>query len=180
MLMSQVQVPVPPPRFFKSAQNPVCLPQRGFVFFRLHLSLWTHTMNRWSLLSLQRATAAAALLALAWGLSPSLHAQPLPKRPFPAQALRAQMVVVNAHEVTLNGKLTRLSPGARIRTATNALVVSGGLVGQRFVVNYTRDSLGQAHEIWVLNAAEATDPRSGQEDMPRSNIVSGPPGSTAD
>jgi hypothetical protein len=131
-------------------------------------------MNRWSLFSLQPAVAAAAMLALAWGLSYPLHAQPLPKRPFPAQALRAQMVVINAHEVALNGKPTRLSPGARIRTATNALVVSGGLVGQRFVVNYTRDSLGQAHEIWILNAAEAADPRTGHDDMSSSNILSGP------
>jgi hypothetical protein len=130
-------------------------------------------MNRCTSLSRRRAWATALLASLAWALSPALHAQPLPKRPFPAHAMRAQMVVVNAHEVTLNGKLTRLSPGARIRTAANALVVSGGLVGQRFVVNYTRDSLGQAHEIWVLNAAEAADPRSGQENMPLTNIVSG-------
>jgi hypothetical protein len=131
-------------------------------------------MNRCTPVLRRRAWATAVVASLALALCPALHAQPLPKRPFPAQAMRAQMVVVNAHEVTLNGQLTRLAPGARIRTAANALVVSGGLVGQRFVVNYTRDSLGQAHEIWVLNAAEAADPRSGQENMPLTNIISGP------
>jgi len=129
-------------------------------------------MNRWSLLLLptRRAWVLATLgLALcSVGLT-----QSLPKRAFPAHALRAQMVVLNAHEVSLNGKTTRLAPGSRIRTPANALVVSGGLVGQSFVVNYTRDTLGQAHDIWILNAAEAADKRTGSEDMVITNIVSG-------
>ena len=133
-------------------------------------------MNRWPLLS---HTAARACLAgaLAMSVGPASFAQsaaPSPaKRVFPANALRAQMVVVNAHEVTLNGATTRLSPGSRIRTPANALTVSGGLVGQSFVVNYTRDSLGQAHEVWILNAAEAADRRTGSEGMFTTNVVSG-------
>ena len=133
-------------------------------------------MNRWPLLS---HTAARACLvgALALSTHPALFAQSVApsqaKRVFPANALRAQMVVVNAHEVTLNGTTTRLAPGSRIRTAANALVVSGGLVGQSFVVNYTRDSLGQAHEVWILNAAEAADRRAGSEGMFTTNVVSG-------
>lgn len=111
------------------------------------------------------------LIALSTG---GAWAQFQPKRPFPVSAERAQMRVVNAHEVTLNGKLTRLAPGSRIRTTANALVVSGGLVGQSFVVNFTRDSLGQAHEIWLLNAAEAADRRPGSDEMPTTNIVSIP------
>jgi len=140
-------------------------------------------MNRWPLHPMPRSPGAPlqpsllrrqlATAAFAVALCPVALAQSLPKRAFPDNALRAQMLVVNAHEVTLNGTLTRLSPGSRIRTATNALVVSGGLVGQSFVVNYTRDSMGQAHEIWVLNAAEAADRRPGSEDMTSTNIVSG-------
>ena len=136
-------------------------------------------MKRWLLLLLPSARALALgtlMAAVAYGVA----AQSQPKRPFPAHAMRAHMVVVNAHEVTLNGKLTRLAPGSRIRTAANALVVSGGLVGQGFVVNYTRDSLGQAHEIWLLNAAEAADRRPGSEGMTTSNIVSDPATSSAE
>ena len=75
------------------------------------------------------------------------------QRTFPPKAMRAQMTVVNAHAVTLNGTTVRLSPGSIIRTTTNGLVVSGGLIGQTFVVNYTTDTLGQAHEIWILTTA---------------------------
>jgi hypothetical protein len=97
----------------------------------------------------------------------------MPQRNFPSQALRAQMVVVNAHEVTLNGTLTRLSPGSRIHTASNMLVTPGGIVGQRFAVNYTRDSMGQAHEIWILNDTEAAQRRAGSEGVVITNIISG-------
>ncbi len=134
-------------------------------------------MNRW--FSRPGAPRLAATLACAAALCVGQAAQAQPgqpshaKRPFPDHALRALMVVVNAHEVTLNGTLTRLAPGSRIRTTGNALAVSGGLVGQSFVVNYTRDSLGQAHEIWVLNAAEAADRRAGSEGMATTNVVSG-------
>jgi hypothetical protein len=83
------------------------------------------------------------------------------------------MVVVNAQEVTLNGTLTRLSPASRIRTTTNALVLTGAIVGQSFVVNYTRDSMGQAHEIWILNDTEAAQRRAGSEGMVITNIISG-------
>ena len=136
-------------------------------------------MKRWLLLLLLpvRALALGTLLVT---VAQGVTAQSQPKRPFPAHAMRAHMVVVNAHEVTLNGKLTRLAPGSRIRTPANALVVSGGLVGQGFVVNYTRDSLGQAHEIWLLNAAEAADRRPGSEGMTSSNIVSDPATSSAE
>jgi hypothetical protein len=128
-------------------------------------------MKRW-FVSRSPYLHALALGALLAALSHGVAAQSQPKRAFPTHAMRAHMVVVNAHEVTLNGTLTRLAPGSRIRTESNAMVVSGGLVGQGFVVNYTRDSLGQAHEIWLLNAAEAADRRPGSEGMASSNIVS--------
>ena len=118
-------------------------------------------MNRWFSLS-DTATRACLVGILTLCTSFELFAQsapPLPeaKRVFPPNAARAQMVVINAHEVTLNGTLTRLSPGSRIRTPTNAVTVSGGLIGQSFAVRHTRDSLGQAHDIWILNPSEAND-----------------------
>jgi hypothetical protein len=75
--------------------------------------------------------------------------------------------------VTLNGTTVRLSPGSIIRTTTNALVVSGGLVGQSFVVNYTTDTLGQAHEIWILTSTEAADKRAGRDGVTTTHIING-------
>ncbi|MBA4255522.1 MAG: hypothetical protein C0445_06570 [Polaromonas sp.] len=98
-----------------------------------------------------------------------------PKRQFPPSAQRAQMVVLNVHEVSINGKTTRLSPGSRIRTPANALVPSASLVGQTLVVNHTRDTLGQVHEVWILNDAEAAERRPGADGMSSSNLTSGTP-----
>ena len=95
------------------------------------------------------------------------------QRTFPSKAMRASMTVLNAHEVTLNGTPRRLSPGSIIRTTTNAIVVSGGLVGQTFVVNYTTDTMGQAHEIWILTAHEATARRAGSDGMAPPNATTG-------
>jgi hypothetical protein len=100
--------------------------------------------------------ATLALTALPWAA-----AQTQPVRNFPASALRAKMVVVQPPEITLNGEPARLSPGSRIRSQTNALLLSGGLVGQELVVNYVRDGLGLVHEVWVLNPAEAAEKRAG-------------------
>ncbi len=95
------------------------------------------------------------------------------QRTFPTKAMRAQMTVLNAHEITLDGTTVRLSPGSIIRTTANALVVSGGLIGQTFVVNYTTDTMGQAHEIWILTATEAAEKRAGSDGMTPPNAVSG-------
>lgn len=119
----------------------------------------------------------SALLA-AWLLaSPPLAAQSLSPavRHFPPQAKRAVLEVHNLQEVSLNGQPTRLAPGARIRNPRNALVPSGSLVGQRLVVNYTTDLLGQPHDIWILTEAEAAQRRPGSEDAVLTNIVSDPP-----
>ena len=95
------------------------------------------------------------------------------QRTFPPKARRAQMTVLNAREITLNDNAVRLSPGSMIRSTSNALVVSGGLIGQTFVVNYTTDTMGQAHEIWILTAAEAADKRAGSESMATTNMSTG-------
>lgn len=88
-------------------------------------------------------------------------AQTQPVRAFPDSALRAKLVVVQPPEITLNGEPARLSPGARIRSQNNTLLLSGSLVGQELVVNYVRDLQGLVHEVWVLNPAEAAQKRAG-------------------
>jgi hypothetical protein len=76
-------------------------------------------------------------------------------REFPRTALRATLVVTAPPEVLLDGKVNRLSPGARIRDTNNMLVMSGNLVGQRLLVNFTLENNGLVHEVWVLTPDEA-------------------------
>ena len=77
------------------------------------------------------------------------------QRTFPATALRGELVVVQPPDVRLNGKPARLAPGARIHNETNMVQLSGTLVGQKRVVNYTVDPLGHLHDVWILTASEA-------------------------
>ena len=101
-------------------------------------------------------TAALALAAAPW-----VAAQTQPVRNFPDTAMRAKMVVVQPPNITLNGEPARLSPGSRIRSQSNALVLSGALVGKEVLVNYVRDGQGLVHEVWVLNPSEAAEKRAG-------------------
>ena len=101
----------------------------------------------------------AALLRLAFfalllaGLAGSAAAQV--QRVFPQTALRGALVVTDPPEIALNDKPAHLAPGARIRDARNMLVLSGALVGQRLLVNYTLDPLGLVHDVWILTPDEA-------------------------
>lgn len=107
--------------------------------------------------------AAAGLLTAAplllWPGTASAQTDPV--RSFPASARRGVLVVTSPPEVTLNGSADRLSPGSRIRNASNLFVLSGALVGQQLVVNYTRDSAGLIHEVWILTEAEQLEKRAG-------------------
>ena len=76
-------------------------------------------------------------------------------RPFPPQAERGLMQVTQPPDLLLNGKPDRLSPGARIFGASNTLVLSGQLIGQKAVVNFVREPNGQVHQVWILTEAEA-------------------------
>ena len=86
-------------------------------------------------------------------LPPALHAQSV-TRPFPADALRGELRVLQPPEAELDGKPARLAPGARIRGENNLLVMSGAVAGQKLVVHYTRDLQGLVKDVWVLNAEE--------------------------
>ena len=99
-------------------------------------------------------------------------------RPFPADAKRGVMEVQAGHGIVINGKAEQFSPGARIRGVNNMLVMSGQLVGQKVLVNYTRDTLGSVHQVWILTSLEARQERPGSE--PTTNVVfeSTPPKST--
>ncbi len=96
----------------------------------------------------------AALAPALLGSAGSAHAQSPLLRPFPATALRGELVVTQPPEILLNQRPARLAPGARIRGMDNLLLLSGTVAGQRLMVHYTLDSLGQLLDVWVLSPAE--------------------------
>ena len=100
------------------------------------------------------ACAGPALLALAL-LTAGLPAAAQTSRPFPADALRGELVITQPPEVLLNGQPARLSPGARIRGSNNMLQMSGALVGQPLLVHYTLEPSGGVHNVWILTPDEA-------------------------
>ncbi|MBO9513595.1 MAG: hypothetical protein J7549_05700 [Variovorax sp.] len=81
-------------------------------------------------------------------------------RNFPAGTLRGQFMVVNYPEIQLDGKAERLSPGARIMSATRMLVMPASITGQNLLVNYTRDAAGLVREVWILTPGEAATKRA--------------------
>ena len=77
------------------------------------------------------------------------------QRAFPQNALRGAIVIGVAPEIQLNGAVARLAPGARIRDANNMAVVPSGLIGGRYLVNYTFDTSGLVKDVWILRPEEA-------------------------
>ncbi len=110
------------------------------------------------------ALPAAVLMTLAGLPATPVSAQSdgaLSIRQFPKAAVRGQLVMRAPPDINMNGKADRLSPGARIRNGNNNYVLSSALLGQELRVNYTRDSAGLVHEVWILNAEEAKEDRAG-------------------
>ena len=95
--------------------------------------------------------ASSLLLACALALPAAAQVQ----RNFSAKALRGEIVFGTPPEVKLNGKPARLAPGARIRDASNLLLMSGTLVSGKAVVNYTTELEGMLLDVWILSPAEA-------------------------
>ena len=85
-------------------------------------------------------------------------------RQFPKTALRGELVILAAPEISMDGKADRLSPGARIRDVNDQLVLPGPLANQTLVVNYLRDNTGQVQQVWILNSEEARQSRRGRLD----------------
>ena len=117
---------------------------------------------------LLRALLPILLLAASAGLAPlAATAQTAEFKPvvrqFPAAARRGELVVLAPPAITLDGKDDRLSVGSRIRDTNNLLVMSGALVNQKLLVNYTRESAGNVHEVWILNSEEAREKRPGSK-----------------
>ena len=77
------------------------------------------------------------------------------QRAFPQNAMRGALVMGAPPEVTLNGQPARLAAGARIRNQNNLLEMSGALIGQRLLVNYTLENGNLVKDVWILRAEEA-------------------------
>lgn len=118
-------------------------------------------MNRCThrLMAVLIITAAAGLFSTR--LAAQTDDAPPKAREFPKAALRGEMVVLAAPEISINGKADRLAAGARIRDANNQFVLPGPLTNQALVVNYLRDNIGQVQQVWILTAEEAKEKRAG-------------------
>lgn len=83
-----------------------------------------------------------------------ISAQAQMHRPFPAYALRGELVIEQTPDVLLNGRAAKLAPGARVRGDTNLLQQPASLMGQKFTVHYTVEPSGLLLDVWILNPAE--------------------------
>ncbi|MET0517727.1 MAG: hypothetical protein ABW005_02720 [Burkholderiaceae bacterium] len=107
--------------------------------------------------------AAAALAAAVLCISAQAQAQ----RPFPPDALRGELLVLQTPAALLNGHAATLAPGARLRGDTNLLLQPASVTGQKLIVHYTVEPLtGMLMNVWVLNPVELANkpwPRTAQE-----------------
>lgn len=131
--------------------SPVCLlhatPCSGVESALPFNSPWIYTMPRC-------LSTAAAALALA---VPMLAAAQL-VRALPTNTLRGEAVFGQPPQLLLNGQPARLSPGARIKSPDNMLVLSGALIGQKLTVNYTVDTYGLLMDVWLLRDEDIVQP----------------------
>jgi hypothetical protein len=116
-------------------------------------------MNRCLSRSLSLTASRRWLLTVAaLGLCSLALAQNAPRN-FPDRALRGNLIVKQPPIITIDGQQVQLSPGARIKGPNNLLVMSGAIVGQELVVNYTVEAHGMVHDVWILTEAEAAEKR---------------------
>jgi hypothetical protein len=97
-------------------------------------------------------SAAAAALASALPVF-SAHAQALIRR-FPRTALRGEIAFGAFPQIAVNGQAAQLSPGSRVRDLRNMVALPGALLGNKYVANFTVDSMGLVHEVWILRPDE--------------------------
>lgn len=113
-------------------------------------------------------TAAAAFLLLqlpaARAQGEALQGQPeaaVGGRNFPLNALRGQIAFGAPPMIQLDGQAARLSPGVRVQNAQRMLAPPASLVGQSYLVNYTKEATsGMVNQVWILTADEASTRRA--------------------
>ncbi|WP_151636798.1 hypothetical protein [Noviherbaspirillum aerium] len=95
------------------------------------------------------------LSLLSVAMLPAAHAF---ERPFPAQAKRGKMTPGAFPEIVIEGRTRQLAPGARIWNEDNLVQMPASLRGSGLAVNYTEDANGHIDRVWILTAAEASEP----------------------
>ncbi|HZW20250.1 hypothetical protein [Noviherbaspirillum sp.] len=79
-------------------------------------------------------------------------------RPFPAPTKRGTMTPAPFPEIVIDGKLRRLSPGARIWNQDNLIEMATAIRGSNLAVNYTENFQGDIDRVWLLTPEEARVP----------------------
>lgn len=73
------------------------------------------------------------------------------ERPFPTNAKRGTMTPAIYPAIIIDGKERVLSPGAQIFNADNLIEMPASLRDSDVAVNFTENSQGQIHRIWILD-----------------------------
>jgi hypothetical protein len=101
-----------------------------------------------------RTLIAFALAALVFAAT-AFAQQPL--RTIPLDAKRGRMTHIQAMDVQLDGRPTRLAPGVIIRDAGNRIILPTTLPSDA-PVGYLVDFQGQIDRVWILTPEEAARP----------------------
>jgi hypothetical protein len=80
-------------------------------------------------------------------------------RRIPAEAPQGRFTALQLPLVSIDGKLLRLAPGARILN-TNNLTVTPNLVPADTPVRYELDAQGLVRTVWIVDAAANSEGRS--------------------
>ena len=83
-------------------------------------------------------------------------AQELPMRMFPPAVKYATLRVAPNYEATLNKDAVRLSPGFRLYTPQNIIILYNMVVNQPVKVAYTLDVQGLIQQAWILTDNEVS------------------------
>jgi hypothetical protein len=75
-------------------------------------------------------------------------------RNFPTTAMRGVLTATMYPQVTINGQVLTLSPGAKIISQQNTIVMHSTLTNGNYVVNYTLDRFGMIDKVWILTPEE--------------------------
>jgi hypothetical protein len=104
-----------------------------------------------------RLRPARLLAALALALAAANALGQAIVRTLPEDARRGTLSFVQGTVVALDGKETRLAPGAQIRGANNLLVLPSHLP-PKSLVKYQMDGGGNLFRAWILSPQEAAQP----------------------
>jgi hypothetical protein len=100
-----------------------------------------------------RRSVLASLVAAGLVAALPARSQALMRR-FPRNALRGEIAFIGFPQIALNGQSAQLAPGGRVKDATNQVAMPGALIGNRYIVNFTVDSSGLVHDVWILRPDE--------------------------